>query len=200
MEPNEQSATTNLKDSETVSLSFKDMNSFTNPTQLLSEVVKGWSKRGGIYQITCTRMGKTYLGSTQNIIKRLKQHHAQLKTNTHPNQEMQEDFNLYGEKTFTVTFIKLVHQNYDRKQLYLDEQEYLDVVKSFEVRYYNKSHKCKKTEARVTEAIRSFIRKHVDPYNCSRLTCDTFEVEGQTKTVISYMFQDQITNYHTIQH
>ena len=182
-------------------LKKQNMNSFDKPDQkLLSEVILGWSSRGGIYQINCSKTKKTYLGSTGNIIKRLKQHYKQLKINTHPNTEMQTDFNLYGEQAFTVTFIKLVHQNYSRKQLYLDEQEYLDVVKSFEVRYYNKSHKCKKTEARVTEAIRSFIRKHVDPYNCSRLTCDTFEVEGRTKTVISYMFQDQITNYHTIQH
>jgi hypothetical protein len=183
-------------------LKFQDMNSFTDPTRLLSEVVKGWSKRGGIYQITCTRTGKTYLGSTQNIIERLKKHFTQLKTNTHPNTEMQEDFNLYGEQAFTVSFIKLVHQNYSRKQLYLDEQDYLDVVKSFEFRYYNKSHRCKTDENKraISKAVQSFIKKHVDPYNCSRLTCDTFDVNGQTKTVISYMFQDQITNYHTILH
>jgi group I intron endonuclease len=176
------------------------MNRFTNPTQLLSEVVKGWSRRGGIYEITCTKTNKTYLGSTGNIIKRLKQHFNQLTTNQHPNPEMQQDFSLWGEKSFVVSFIKLVHSNYSRKQLYLDEQNYLDIVKSFAVKYYNKSHKCKKTGARITEAIRSFIRKHVDPYNCSRLTCDTYELDGQTKTVIAYQFQDQILHYHTIQH
>ena len=168
--------------------------------QLLSEVVKGWSRRGGIYQITCTSTQRTYLGSTGNIIKRLKQHYKQLTANTHPNSEMQADFNLRGKKSFVVTFIKLVHQNYDRNQLYLDEQNYLDVVKSFETRYYNKSHKCKKMELRIPEAVQSFIRTHVDPYNCARLTSDTFEVEGRTKTVISYTFQDQITHYHTIEH
>jgi hypothetical protein len=180
------------------------MNTFSNQTetQLLSNVVQGWSKRGGIYQIKCTKTGKTYLGSTGNIIKRLKQHYNKLKTNSHTNIERQEDFNLYGEKSFAVSFIKLVHQNYDREQLYLDEQEYLDVVKSFEVQYYNKSHKCKTGQIKpvISTAIRSFITEHVDPYNCSRLTCDTFEVNGVIKTVIAYMFQDQIMRYHTIQH
>ena len=173
-----------------------------NPTQPLSEVVKGWSKRGGIYQIKCIQTNKTYLGSTGNIIKRLKQHYKQLKANRHPNQEMQQDFSLWGEKCFVVGIMKLVHQNYDRQQLYLDEQNYLDVVKSFETRYYNKSHKCKagKIEPAITKAVQSFIRENIDPYHCSRLTCDTFEVEGQTKTVISYQFQDQIAHYHTIDH
>jgi hypothetical protein len=174
------------------------MNKFNQ--QRLSQVVKGWSRRRGIYQITCTSTQRTYLGSTGNIIKRLKQHYKQLTSNTHPNSEMQADFNLWGEKSFVVHFIKLVPQNHDRKQLYLDEQNYLVVVKSFDARYYNKSRKCKKVEPRITEAVQSFIRKHVDPYNCARLTSDTFEVEGKTKTVISYTFQDQITHYHTIEH
>ena len=170
--------------------------------QPLTTLIKGWSRRGGIYQITCTKTNKTYLGSTGNIIKRLKQHYRQLTLNQHPNLEMQQDFNLYGEKTFGVSFIKLVPQNYSRKQLYLDEQNYLDVVKSFQVQYYNQSHKCKKSVARpmITNEIRSFIRQHVDPYNCSRLTSDTFEVNGAVKTVISYEFQDRITHYHIIRH
>ena len=166
----------------------------------LSEVVKGWSWRGGIYQIKCTQTKKAYLGSTGNIIKRLKQHYKQLKSNRHPNPEMQLDFNQWGEKSFVVEFIKLVPSYYSRKQLYLDEQNYLDVVKSFETRYYNKSHHCKQARATITQAVRAFIRKHVDPYHCSRLTHDTFEVGGKTKTVISYQFQDQIPHYHTIAH
>ena len=109
------------------------MNNSNQPSTLLSTVIKGWSRRGGIYQIQCTKTKKTYLGSTGNIIKRLKQHYKLLKTNTHSNKEMQADFNLWGENSFQVCFIKLVHQNYDRNQLYLDEQAYLDVVKSFDV-------------------------------------------------------------------
>jgi hypothetical protein len=180
------------------------MNSFTNQPKMqpLWSVVKGWSNRGGIYQIKCTQTGKTYFGSAGNIIKRLKQHYEKLTKNTHPNQEMQADFNLWGEKSFLVGFIKLVPSHYDRKQLYLDEQDYLDVAKSFKPQYYNKSHKCKSGPKKpvVSTAVRSFIRQHVDPYHCSRLTSDTFEVNGQTQTVISYRFQDEITHYHTIQH
>lgn len=180
------------------------MNDFTQPTpcQALSEVIKGWSRRGGIYQIQCTQTKKAYLGSTGNIIKRLKQHYHLLTSNRHPNPEMQSDFNLYGPKSFVVGFIKLVPAHYDRKQLYQDEQDYLDVVRSFQVRYYNQSHQVVKarTKPAMPPAVRAFIRKHVDPYNCSRLTCDTFEVNGQMKTVIAYQFQDQIPHYHTLQH
>ena len=171
-----------------------------NPTQTISQVIKGWSMRGGIYEITCTRTQRTYLGSTQNIIKRLKQHHTQLAKNQHKNEAMQQDFNLWGENSFVVQFIKLVPSYYNRKQLYLDEQNYLDVVKSFADQYYNKSHKCKESEPKLPKAVQSFIRKHVDPYHCARLTCDTFEVKGKIKTVLAYQFQDQIMHYHTIEH
>ena len=80
------------------------MNNITKH-QLLSQLVKGWSNRGGIYQIKCTQTKKAYLGSTGNIIKRLKQHYKQLQTNRHLNQEMQLDFNQWGEKSFVVEFI-----------------------------------------------------------------------------------------------
>jgi len=147
------------------------MNNSNETAQPLTTLIKGWSNRGGIYQIQCSKTRKTYLGSTGNIIKRMKQHYKQLKTKTHSNKEMQADFNQWGENSFQVSFIKLVHQNYDRNQLYLDEQAYLDVVKSFDVHYYNKSHKCKTRDfvPRIGKEISSFIRKHVDPYNCSRL-------------------------------
>jgi hypothetical protein len=179
------------------------MNKFTEPNnpQPLSQIIKGWSNRGGIYLIKCAKTNKTYLGSTGHVLKRLKQHYKQLSANSHPNREMQADFNLHGPNTFLVEFIKLVPSYYGRKQLYQDEQDYLDVVKSFEPHYYNKSHHCKdRPEIRVNQAVRAFIQQHVDPYHCSRLTCDTFELDGLTKTVISYMFQDQIPHYHTIEH
>ena len=98
------------------------MNNSNETAQPLTTLIKGWSNRGGIYQIQCSKTRMTYLGSTGNIIKRLKQHYKQLKTNHHSNQEMQADFNQWGENSFQVSFIKLVHQNYDRNQLYLDEQ------------------------------------------------------------------------------
>jgi hypothetical protein len=114
---------------------------------------------------------------------------------------MQADFNQNGDNTFVVEFVKLVYQNYDRQQLFLDEQDYLDVVKSFEIQYYNKSHRCQnRPEIRVNQAVKAFIQQHVDPYHCSCLTCDTYELNGQTKTVIAYQFQDQIMRYHTITH
>ena len=176
------------------------MNNFAYPQQTFAQVVNGWSRRGGIYQIKCIKTNRAYLGSTGNIIKRLKQHYKQLKAKTHPNQEMQQDFNQVKEPGFVVEFIKLVSPYYDRKQLYVDEQNYLDVVKSFETKYYNKTHRCKKAEARITKDIQAFIKLHIDPYHCSRLTHDTFEVAGKTKTVISYQFQDQITHYLTLTH
>jgi group I intron endonuclease len=168
----------------------------------LSQTIRGWSRRGGIYLIKCIPKNKAYIGSAGNVLTRLKQHYHLLKANRHPNKEMQADFNQNGDNTFVVEFVKLVHQNYNRKQLFLDEQDYLDVVKSFDVKYYNKSHHCKTRGEGVvvTQAVKAFIQQHVDPYHCSSLTCDTYELNGQTKTVIAYQFQDQIMRYHTITH
>jgi group I intron endonuclease len=161
----------------------------------LSEITSKYDYRGGIYLIKCLATNKAYLGSANEMVKRLKTHYRQLKGNKHPNLEMQADYNQYGDASFTAEAIKLVHSGYDRNLLYSEEQAYLNVVNGWRGNYYNKSYKASKTTAQLS-AVKDFIRKHIDPYKASYYTCDTFD----NKTVISWAFIDNIVHYHTINH
>lgn len=45
----------------------------------------------GIYKITNLTNGKVYVGQSQNIFMRRKQHFTQLRRGVHENKQMQED-------------------------------------------------------------------------------------------------------------
>lgn len=47
----------------------------------------------GIYKITNLTNGKVYVGQSQNIFMRRKQHFTQLRRGVHENKQMQEDWN-----------------------------------------------------------------------------------------------------------
>lgn len=54
----------------------------------------------GIYQIKNLINNKFYIGQTLNIEKRKKQHFQLLELNKHYNNELQNDFNLFGIECF----------------------------------------------------------------------------------------------------
>lgn len=53
-----------------------------------------------IYQIKCKVNGKAYIGQTRSIKRRFDDHKYKLRHNSHYSQELQKDFNLYGEINF----------------------------------------------------------------------------------------------------
>lgn len=55
----------------------------------------------GIYLIVNLINGKFYVGSTQNLELRQRQHFNLLRKNKHPNCHLQRSFNKHGEKAFT---------------------------------------------------------------------------------------------------
>lgn len=55
----------------------------------------------GIYKIVNTVTGKCYVGQSQKVKKRVKEHFRLLGTNSHPNSHLQNSYNKYGEKAFT---------------------------------------------------------------------------------------------------
>ncbi len=54
----------------------------------------------GIYKITNTATGKCYVGQSQRVKKRVKEHFRLLDANKHPNQHLQNAFNKYGKVSF----------------------------------------------------------------------------------------------------
>ena len=83
--------------------------------------------KSGIYRIVCTFGGKVYVGSSQNIDKRWKEHKRNLQTNRHPNVYLQRSYNLYGLEAFIFEII----EECTPEQLIEREQFYLDIVFNF---------------------------------------------------------------------
>jgi group I intron endonuclease len=67
------------------------------------------NSRSGIYSITCTFNLKCYVGSSVNVRSRLSTHFAQLKSGTHCNKDLQQDFTLYGRSAFATEVFPCPH-------------------------------------------------------------------------------------------
>ncbi len=55
----------------------------------------------GVYGIQCAENGKSYIGSSKSVRKRMYYHYDLLRKNKHWNRHLQKDWNLYGEAAFT---------------------------------------------------------------------------------------------------
>lgn len=58
----------------------------------------------GIYRIVNTTTNECYVGQSQYMKKRVKEHFRLLRLNKHPNPRLQNSFNKYGEKSFRADF------------------------------------------------------------------------------------------------
>lgn len=54
----------------------------------------------GIYKITNLKNGKVYIGQSENIFIRKKQHFSALKHKTHNNKQMQKEFTAQKGRSF----------------------------------------------------------------------------------------------------
>ena len=59
-----------------------------------------------IYAIECIKNGKVYVGCTQKIAKRMREHLCLLRHNKHSEPELQQDFVLYTETAFRILPLK----------------------------------------------------------------------------------------------
>ena len=60
----------------------------------------------GVYQIECLKNKKKYIGVSKDIKKRWTQHRSSLHKGFHHSNDMQKDYNLYGENYFEFKIIK----------------------------------------------------------------------------------------------
>ena len=78
----------------------------------------------GIYKIYCKENNRTYIGSSNNIERRFKEHISNLKNNRHINNYLQNSWNKYGEDSFSFTIITVCYEQ-ERFKL---EQFYIDIT------------------------------------------------------------------------
>lgn len=83
----------------------------------------GKVKKCGVYKITNIENGKIYIGSSNNILQRWKNHIRELEHNSHKNMFLQSDWNKYKETSFIFEILQECNEEerYDVEQKYLDE-------------------------------------------------------------------------------
>lgn len=81
----------------------------------------------GIYSIKNLKNNKVYIGSSNNIEKRIKDHFRNLKNNKHSNQYLQNAYNKYKRENFIVEILE-VFENIGKYDLLKRESDYLNKV------------------------------------------------------------------------
>ena len=75
--------------------------------------------KSGIYLIHCSNSNKVYIGSSVTINRRWYAHHSTLKHNKHPNQHLQNAYNLYGKNSFSFSILEVCS-----KELFVEKESY----------------------------------------------------------------------------
>lgn len=81
-------------------------------------------KECGIYKIYCKVNKKSYIGSSNNIRKRMKEHFNNLNKNKHYNKNLQRAFNKYGSENFLFEILEIC----DEENRFIREQYYIDLT------------------------------------------------------------------------
>lgn len=78
--------------------------------------------KSGVYKIYNSVSGKTYIGSSENLNRRLKDHKSYLRINKHQNKHLQSAYNKYGKDAFEFTIIEYceIYKLAEREQYWLD--------------------------------------------------------------------------------
>ncbi len=103
-------------------------------------------KPTGVYQIKNHTNGKVLLGSSLNLDGLLNRNRFTLRNNSHPNKELQKDWNELGPDQFVFEILEVVpvkdDPNFNLKdELTLLEQIWLEKLQPFGERGYNTSDK-----------------------------------------------------------
>ena len=84
----------------------------------------------GIYIIKCAFENKVYIGSSVDIDRRWKEHRSKLNKEAHANKQLQEDWDAYGDESFSFEILE------ETTNLIKAEQDYIN---SFWPNCYNSS-------------------------------------------------------------
>ena len=116
-------------------------------TKTRKEIHREYRERGkpsGVYQVRNLTNGKALLGSSLNLEGLLNRHRFTLKFNSHPNKELQKDWNELGPDQFVFEILEVVQVKDDpsfnlKDELTLLEQIWLEKLQPFGERGYNTS-------------------------------------------------------------
>ena len=103
-------------------------------------------KPSGVFHVKNLANGKVLLGSSLNLEGPLNKHRFMLRINSHPNNELQRDWNELGESQFSFEILEIVqvqdNPNFNlNDELTLLEEIWLEKLQPFGERGYNTSPK-----------------------------------------------------------
>jgi hypothetical protein len=103
-------------------------------------------KPSGLFQIKNLKNGKVLLGSSLNLEGPLNKHRFLLRINSHPNKELQKDWNELGPDQFSFEILETVEIKADpnfnpKDELTLLEEIWLEKLQPFGERGYNSDAK-----------------------------------------------------------
>ncbi len=118
----------------------------------------------GIYKIECIANRKCYIGVSTDLLSRKNQHFNSLRKREHTNEEMQFDFNKYGEDNFSYEILELCQELNSKQVGYKHSLVSLNsdmsdietmYIKKYDSYYrgYNKSVKIEPEEPRYSNTI-----------------------------------------------
>ena len=99
-------------------------------------------KPSGVFQVKNLANGKVLLGSSLNLEGPLNKHRFMLQINSHPNKELQKDWNEFGPGQFTFEILETVPVKEDpnfnlKDELTLLEEIWLEKLQPFGERGYD---------------------------------------------------------------
>jgi group I intron endonuclease len=109
----------------------------------MKQEYKLYKPQKGVYQIKNKKNGKVLIGGSTDLKAIWNRHRAQLNFGSHPNKELQSEWNYYGEESFEYEIIAEIKEKDDEEKDYKKEVKeleelYIEELKPFGVKGYNK--------------------------------------------------------------
>lgn len=137
----------------------------------------------GVYAITCIPTGLVYIGSSNSIKNRWTSHKAELNSNTHTNEHLQNAWNMYGSENFNFSVLEFCEPQvkFDKKQYYIDTYQVCDRKYGFNIAEIagiptlspesrQKQSESLKRNTKFIETSRQFLKDlHSDPIQHQRI-------------------------------
>jgi group I intron endonuclease len=109
----------------------------------LKEEYKLMKFRMGVFRITNNINGKKFIGSSLDLVAIWHAQKLQLNTGTHPNSELQKDWNQYGAENFTYEILEELKPTDDpkidfKKEIKALEELLIEEIQPFDNNGYNR--------------------------------------------------------------
>lgn len=144
-------------------------------------------KDSGVYALGCDATGKTYIGCSKNMMKRLRVHVGRLRKGQHSNRKLQNLWTKYGEDRFTFSVLEYTENMYEREKHWISrfdsERRGLNCTSGGDGCVLGSADVERLRRAKITEAIRApEVRKKIGTWS-KQQWADNYEAMCKARSV-----------------